>query len=106
MRGGCRKRAACEALGLSLRTVQRWQRDGVHDRRGGTRAQPANRLSEAERAQVSPQLPQQCVLLPLHLCRRLGIRRHHLPDNLLFDFFAVATHDLLTVRPLKVKFLK
>jgi transposase InsO family protein len=52
VRGGCRKRAACEALGLSPRTVQRWQRDGLHDRRGGTRAQPANRLSEAERARV------------------------------------------------------
>ena len=52
VRGGCRKRAACEARGLSPRTVQRWQRDGLHDRRGGTRAQPANRLSEAERARV------------------------------------------------------
>jgi transposase InsO family protein len=50
--GGCRKGVACEALGLSLRTVERWQQGGVHDRRHGTRAIPANRLSEAERAEI------------------------------------------------------
>lgn len=49
---GCRKDAACKVLGLSVRTVQRWQRDGGHDRRGGTRTLPANRLSEEERAVV------------------------------------------------------
>ncbi|MGQ0601159.1 MAG: IS3 family transposase [Anaerolineales bacterium] len=49
---GCRKDKACEVLGLSLRTVQRWQRDGGQDRRCGTRAAPANRLSEAERTMV------------------------------------------------------
>ena len=52
VRDGCRKRTACEALGLSLRTVQRWQRDGVCDQRQGTRALPANRLSADERAEV------------------------------------------------------
>ena len=50
--GGCRKANACEALGLSLRTVQRWERDGIEDRRRGSRAVPANRLSEHERARV------------------------------------------------------
>ena len=49
---GCRKAKACEALGLSLRTVQRWERGGVEDRRRGSRAVPANRLSEDERAEV------------------------------------------------------
>ena len=50
--GGCRKANACEALGLSLRTVQRWERDGIEDRRRGSRALPANRLGEDERARV------------------------------------------------------
>ncbi len=50
--GGCRKAKACEALGLSLRTVQRWARSGIKDHRRGSRAAPANRLSEQERAQV------------------------------------------------------
>lgn len=49
VRGGCRKTRACEALGLSPRTLQRWQREGLDDRRRGTRARPANRLSDAER---------------------------------------------------------
>lgn len=52
VRGGCRKASACAALGLSLRTVQRWERDGVVDRRHGSCASPANRLNEAERAGV------------------------------------------------------
>ena len=49
---GCRKVRACEALGLTVRTVQRWQRAGAVDRRKGSRAKPANRLSETERARV------------------------------------------------------
>ena len=49
---GCRKVKACETLGLSVRTVQRWQRAGSVDRRKGSRAMPANRLSETERARV------------------------------------------------------
>jgi transposase InsO family protein len=49
VRGGCRKARACEALGLSPRTLQRWQREGLEDRRRGTRARPANQLSDAER---------------------------------------------------------
>ena len=52
MRAGCRKRLACEALGVSVRTVQRWQGNGVQDRRHGRRARPANRLSECERSSV------------------------------------------------------
>lgn len=49
---GCRQRVACEALGLSVRTVQRWRREGLVDRRHGTRARPANALSVAEQTQV------------------------------------------------------
>ena len=52
VRGGCRKAKACEALGLSLRTVERWERGAIEDRRRGSRVAPANRLSEDERDQV------------------------------------------------------
>jgi putative transposase len=52
VQGGSRRSTACEALGLSLRTVQRWERVGVKDRRKGSRAVPANQLSDAERARV------------------------------------------------------
>lgn len=49
---GCRKHLACEALRLSLRTVQRWEGQGVEDQRKGSRAKPANALTESERAQA------------------------------------------------------
>jgi putative transposase len=52
VQGGSRKSCACEVLGLSLRTVQRWEGGGIKDRRKGSRAVPANRLSEAERGRV------------------------------------------------------
>jgi len=52
MTQGCRKEKACEALELSVRTVQRWEREGSVDRRKGSRAIPANRLSDVERERV------------------------------------------------------
>jgi transposase InsO family protein len=53
---GARKGPACAVLGLSLRTVQRWEREGLTDRRPGSRARPANALSETERAEVLTRL--------------------------------------------------
>lgn len=49
---GARKEKACELLGLTLRTVQRWERHGTCDQRKGSRAVPANKLSESEREKV------------------------------------------------------
>lgn len=53
---GCRLAQACDELGLSLRTIQRWVRDGdevVADARTTTeRPAPANKLSEPERQQI------------------------------------------------------
>ncbi len=55
-RSGCRLAQACDELGLSLRTFQRWVRDGdevVADARTTTeRPAPANKLSEPERQQI------------------------------------------------------
>jgi putative transposase len=53
--GGARKEVACGELGLSLRTYQRWNREGVvrsDGRPEATRPAPANKLSAAERAEV------------------------------------------------------
>lgn len=45
--------AACERLGLSARTVQRWKKpETAEDRRCGPRTRPANRLSSAERKRI------------------------------------------------------
>jgi putative transposase len=49
---GCRRAVACRLLGLSARTVQRWQTSGLIDRRKDSRAKPANTLSVSERRKI------------------------------------------------------
>lgn len=52
---GARRASACEVVGLDIRTLQRWEREGlaVGDRRPvARRAAPANKLSEAERRRI------------------------------------------------------
>lgn len=49
--GGARLEVACEVLGLSVRTLQRWVHQAEDGRRGPRHA-PANRLSQAERSKV------------------------------------------------------
>lgn len=52
----CRRGSACEALGISQRTYQRWLRDDggnlTDGRKGSRRVAPANKLSEDERQQI------------------------------------------------------
>ena len=48
VRSGARKGQACETLGLSLRTVQRWERNGLGDKRSFRDWTPANKLSEEQ----------------------------------------------------------
>ncbi len=55
MAQGARQEKACELLGISARTYQRWTREGgiEHDYRPeASRPAPANRLSEAEREHI------------------------------------------------------
>ncbi len=48
--GGARLEPACETIGLSVRTIQRWRRQGGgDDRRHGPHSEPPNKLSPAER---------------------------------------------------------
>ena len=50
---GARKEKACELLGLTLRTVQRWiEADDMTDKRTSTKKQPPNRLTELERQRI------------------------------------------------------
>jgi transposase InsO family protein len=49
---GARKKKACEVLGLSLRAVQRWEKNGVEDKRTHNKKSPSNKLSEFENARV------------------------------------------------------
>ena len=53
--GGCRRAVACETLEISLRTYQRWTRNGSSSedgRKDARRTAPANKLSEEERARI------------------------------------------------------
>lgn len=49
---GARRAPACEALGISVRTAQRWSHHAEDGRPGAVRPAPSNKLSEAEREQV------------------------------------------------------
>ncbi len=53
---GCRRAMACGMLDISVRTYQRWARDGgassIDGRKGAQRGAPANKLSTDERAEI------------------------------------------------------
>jgi transposase InsO family protein len=49
---GARREQACASLGLSARTMERWRDGAVEDGRQGPISSPANKLSDAERAEV------------------------------------------------------
>jgi len=53
---GCRRAAACAELDISLRTYQRWTREGAtviaDGRKAAKRIAPANKLSEEERTRI------------------------------------------------------
>lgn len=51
---GARRFKACEVVGLSVRTIERWRRDGetAEDKRIKRIFEPPNKLSEAERGKV------------------------------------------------------
>ncbi|WP_411969648.1 IS3 family transposase [Pseudomonas sp. p1(2021b)] len=52
VRAGARQSAACEELGLTERTVQRWRHQPEDGRPGAARPEPANKLSECERLAI------------------------------------------------------
>jgi putative transposase len=50
---GARKHKACDMLGLSVRTLERWEKThGVHDRRKMVKRNPANKLTKEQRDMV------------------------------------------------------
>ena len=53
--GGARLEEACEVLGISPRTVERWKAaDGGEDGRRGPKSEPANKLTKMERILSGP----------------------------------------------------
>jgi putative transposase len=49
---GATKRKACELLGIAMRTIERWEKNGLIDKRKQAERKPANKLSEKERETV------------------------------------------------------
>lgn len=50
---GCCKEVACKALGITIRTFQRWNSsEDVSDKRKGPKTKPLNSLTEVERNQI------------------------------------------------------
>ncbi len=75
VRGGARLSMACQELGLSARTVQRWRAEGGgEDSRTGPKNPPPNKLTQAERHQVLSLLdsPELCDLTPHQVVPRLA----------------------------------
>lgn len=83
VQAGCRKARACEALGLSVRTLQRWERAGGGDCRQGSRAMPANRLSDEERARALTVMnqPQYCDKSPNQIVPLLADEGHYIASE-------------------------
>lgn len=79
-------RKACAELGLSLRTLERWARDGDvgADRRPGTaRPEPVNKLTEEERAAVLNLVnePQFAALPPIQIVPILADKGQYLASE-------------------------
>jgi len=47
-----RRSRAAQLLGLTIRSLQRWAKNGIADKRKGSRASPANKMSDGERQQI------------------------------------------------------
>ena len=72
---GARLSKACDIVGLSPRTVQRWQKpDGGQDQRKGPNQRPKNALSDIERAKVikTANLPEYRNLSPRQIVPKLA----------------------------------
>jgi transposase InsO family protein len=94
---GARKAPACKLLGLSVRTVQRWTRDGGvgEDRRPhAERATPLNALSDAERGAVRAvcNSPEHASLPPSQIVPRLADQGIYLASESTF-YRVLRDHD-------------
>jgi len=81
---GTRPARACRALGLSMRTVQRWRRSGGgEEKRRGPKTRPTNALSEEERRAVLAVVnsPMYCELSPKQIVPRLADEGRYLASE-------------------------
>lgn len=82
--GGARQEKACELIGISLRTLERWKgQGGGEDLRHGLRATPANKLSARERKKVlqTANSPEFRDLSPKQIVPLLADRKQYLASE-------------------------
>jgi len=97
---GARLEAAVEALGLSVRTFQRWQtQDDGADQRRGPKTAPSNKLTAAERDQVlaTANAPEFRDLSPKQIVPRLADRGDYIASESTF-YRVLRDEDQLTHR--------
>ena len=100
VRRGARLERACEVVGISVRTLQRWALPGAaEDRREGPRRVPGNRLSEAERKKIvaTANAPEHKDLSPKQIVPRLADRGVYLASESTF-YRVLRAEDLLAHR--------
>lgn len=96
---GARQKPACAVLGLSARTVQRWQEEGTltSDARLYRRFEPANKLNEAQRSAVLAVA--NCAefgdLPPSQIVPRLADRGEYIASESTFYRVLRANHQLV-----------
>ena len=80
---GCCFKVACYDLEVTPRTLRRWQKDGVDDKRRGPLTTPRNKLSEQERAAVIEVCTSAefCDLSPSQIVPRLADRGEYLASE-------------------------
>jgi transposase InsO family protein len=71
---GARKCKACELLGVTLRTLERWEKAGAVDQRKGAQREVANKLTEEEKEMIliTVNNPEYCDLPPCQIVPRLA----------------------------------
>ena len=97
---GARQKPACELLGLSARTVERWRaQDTGDDQRRGPKTTPGNKLSEAERNRVLEVVnqPEYRNLSPKQIVPRLADRGEYIASESTI-YRVLAEADQLTHR--------
>jgi transposase InsO family protein len=97
VRAGARVERACEVVGISVRTLQRWALPGAEeDRREGPRRTPGNKLSEAERKKIvaTANAPEHKDLSPKQIVPRLADQGLYLASESTF-YRVLKAEDLL-----------
>ena len=97
MRGGARQSAACEVIGISAKTLQRWaQPDNGQDGRLNARHEPSTKLTQWEREQIIKVAnePGHAALSPSKIVPKLADEGRYIASESSFYRVLKAAHQL------------